>query len=166
MLSVAGKRAVITGGSRGIGLAIAKRFADEGAACILVGRHENSLVTAVRTLPKVTLPHSFIQGDVQRTDTWESLVAQHNKIDILVNAAGRSQETLLFKTGYDDISDILASNLGGTAFGCRAVGRLMIKQKTGCIINVSSLMATKGAKGASVYAASKAGLLAPKKHGI
>lgn len=77
MLSVAGKRAVITGGSRGIGLAIAKRFADEGAACILIGRHEKSLVSAVETLPKVALPHSFIQGDVQKADTWEGLVAQH-----------------------------------------------------------------------------------------
>ncbi|KAJ9138708.1 Gluconate 5-dehydrogenase [Pleurostoma richardsiae] len=163
ILSLAGKKAVITGGSRGIGLAIAQRFASEGAACVLIGRPASTgtLASAVEKLPPAAHPnhHAFVAGSVSDSWTWEQVLEKHDRADILVNAAGISQERLLFKMDDLAIQSILDTNLLGATLGCRVLGKRMARRGGGCIINVSSLLAYKGGRGASVYAASKAGML-------
>ncbi|KAI3328003.1 NAD(P)-binding protein [Xylariaceae sp. AK1471] len=163
MLSLVGKRCVITGGSRGIGLAIAQLFASEGAVCTLVGRHEESLATAVKSLKQEDLyqPHGSHAFDVSGLNGWEKLMSNLKKenIDILVNAAGISHNSFLFKTPMPDMIQVLDVNLKGTILGCQAVVRKMMQQRNGCIINVSSLLAAHGGRGASVYAATKAGIV-------
>ncbi|KAI1111433.1 hypothetical protein F5Y14DRAFT_443319 [Nemania sp. NC0429] len=169
MLSLRGKRCLITGGSRGIGLAIARLFASEGANCTLVGRHEKTLDAAVRSLKRVgmgdptSLPllHDSRAFDVSVADGWQSLM-HHRKadaIDILVNAAGISQNSLLVRMPVNELDQILDVNLKGTILGCQAVIPKMMKQRGGCIINISSVLATHGGRGASVYAASKAAVI-------
>ncbi|RYP62556.1 hypothetical protein DL771_009686 [Monosporascus sp. 5C6A] len=162
--SLAGKRCVITGGSRGIGLAIAQLFAREGAACTLAARDAGALDRAVAgltpTAPRTT-PHGAVAMDVANPNAWEILVARvkNEKTDILVNAAGVAQNSFLFRTSLADTKQIVNTNLMGTILGCQALVPKMMKQKEGCIINVSSLLATHGGRGASVYAASKAGII-------
>ncbi|RYP90324.1 hypothetical protein DL770_003547 [Monosporascus sp. CRB-9-2] len=159
--SLAGKRCVITGGSRGIGLAIAQLFAREGAACTLAARDAGALDRAVAGLtpmPSQTTPHGAVAMDVANPNSWETLVARENT-DILVNAAGVAQNSFLFRTSLAETRQIVNTNLMGTILGCQAFVPKMMKQKEGCIINVSSLLATHAGRGASVYAASKAGIV-------
>ncbi|KAI5925528.1 hypothetical protein F4810DRAFT_54888 [Camillea tinctor] len=183
MRSLAGKHCIITGGSRGIGLAIARAFAAEGASCTLVGRDSATLAAAVQSLPSPspspspypnndnppppppeTKPqHQSRAFDVSVLRGWEDMVAEmksrQTPIDILVNSAGLSQNSLLIRTSPSAIERVLAANLSGAIWGCRAVIPRMMHQKSGCIINVSSLMAQHGGQGASIYAASKAGVV-------
>lgn len=202
--SLAGKRCLVTGGSRGIGLAIAQRFASEGAVLTLVGRNTDTLAEALATLPcpsssssassspsspSSSTPakpsHSFLDFDVSSSSSWIRAVRKQQQpdstssssrplsssssitekpqtpygYDILVNAAGISQNSLLASTWPEDVEKLLDINLQGTIFGCQAVVPRMMKRRSGVIINVSSLLGTKGGRGASVYAASKAGII-------
>ncbi|RYP53178.1 hypothetical protein DL768_001771 [Monosporascus sp. mg162] len=136
--SLAGKRCVITGGSRGIGLAIAQLFAREGAACTLAARDAGALDRAVAGLtptpaPSQTNPHGAVAMDVANPDAWEILVTtvKNEKTDILVNAAGVAQNSFLFRTSLADTRQIVNTNLMGTIFGCQAFVPKMIKQKEG-----------------------------------
>ncbi|KAL7624185.1 hypothetical protein AAE478_005742 [Parahypoxylon ruwenzoriense] len=144
-LSLAGKRCVISGGSKGIGLAIARLFAAEGAGCTLIGRNSEALEAAVDSLQTTDdeNKHSFTTFDVSTVNGWEKLASdmKSQKCNILVNAAGLSQNSFLYNSLVSDMDKIVATNL------------------MGCIINVSSLLATHGGRGASVYAASKAGVI-------
>jgi len=176
MISLAGKTALITGGSRGIGLAIATRLAHEGVSCLLVARNADTLKTACSQLlpqeaaaaPSPSRPHGFFAGEAGDPGTWDAigrqLAADGTHVDVLVNAAGVSQNSLLARTSPSDIAAILDTNLRAAVLASRLVGKQMMRRaaeaRQGCsIINVSSVMASRGGTGASVYAASKAGLL-------
>ncbi|KAH6645920.1 hypothetical protein BKA67DRAFT_663797 [Truncatella angustata] len=175
MGSLLNKHAVITGGSRGIGLAIAHRFASEGASITLVGRDQARLQSALKSLPprspEADWDHNFQSFDVSEMQGWSELVNKMKQskqnIDILVNAAGITQDSLLFRGDHVENQRIINTNLMGTMFGCQVTSQRMIKKKTkGCIINISSLLAVKGGRGASAYAASKAGIVEVGQFGI
>ncbi|KAK6531536.1 hypothetical protein TWF281_008330 [Arthrobotrys megalospora] len=159
MLDLVGRSCLITGGSKGIGLAIATRFSQAGATCTLVSRHEESLRNAVSSLAKCgQRDHSFLVGDVGDRAFWEQAVKANPGIDILVNSAGQSQTSLLLRTPVDEIDDLVRVNLLGTIYGSKFYFKEMARARRGCIINISSILAVTGGGGSSVYAASKAGL--------
>ncbi|KAK3304159.1 uncharacterized protein B0T15DRAFT_231557 [Chaetomium strumarium] len=171
-LSLVGKKAVITGGSRGIGFAIAQRFAREGASVVLAARTLSKLETAHNEIRKAVPPlegseepetaqtHSIFPLNIQGEEGWKRLVKDHPRIDILVNCAGIAQQSLLVRTSEDQVEQLLDANLRGTILGCKIVGKQMISQRQGgCIINLSSLLAMRGSIGTAVYAATKAGQL-------
>lgn len=159
MLDLIGRSCLITGGSKGIGLAIATRFARAGATCTLVARHEKPLQDAISSLAKCEQQdHRFLVGDVGDKELWEQAVKVNPRIDILVNSAGQSQTSLLLRTPIEEIDDVVRVNLLGTIYGTRFYLKEMARARRGCIINISSILASTGGVGSSVYAASKAGL--------
>ncbi|QSL64256.1 hypothetical protein MERGE_000412 [Pneumocystis wakefieldiae] len=154
-----GKICLISGGSRGIGLGIAQRFAKEGNRCILVSRNENNLKSAIRSLPS-SQNHEYYCLDVRNSYQWEQLAKKIDKLHVLVNAAGISQYSFLPKASVEDIENIISTNLLGSIYSCRIFLRHFLKNKGGSIINISSSITLSGGSGATVYAASKAGISA------
>jgi len=159
----AGKVALITGGSRGIGKAIALELASGGADVALCARTEGAaeLVAAeIAALGAKALP---CQADVADASQAQAAVTAtleaFGRIDILVNNAGITRDNLLMRMKEEDWDAVLATNLKGAFNCCKAVARPMIKARSGRIINVTSVVGISGNAGQSNYAASKAGLI-------
>ncbi|KAI1001788.1 hypothetical protein K3495_g6418 [Podosphaera aphanis] len=163
-----GKRAIITGASRGIGAAIALRFAQEGVQCILVGRNlelleqqKQLLISAVAVADRPCGEHQVVAGDVGCEELWSQLGKE--RVDVLVNAAGITHYSPLFVTNTILLQKVIQTNLIGTILGCRTVGKSMLAVREGCIINIASMLGLHGGRGSSAYAASKAGVLGKYK---
>ena len=154
-MSLSSKVALVTGGSRGIGLGIAAAFAQRGAQCILVGRNDQTLREAIETLEGDSR-HTFYAGDVGQSQFWTD--HDVSRVDILVNAAGISHFGPFQRLEPSVVESVLRTNLLGTIYGCQAVTRSMVRRKNGRIINISSALAYRFGKGSTVYAASKAGI--------
>ncbi|KAL6860421.1 hypothetical protein ACO1O0_004449 [Amphichorda felina] len=174
-LRFAGKHCAIVGATGIIGSSIAKAFASQGAVLSLLGR--TAIDVRSRLEPQLTpyqptpgaqpdrpSQHRFIRLDVSSASGIQAVFAPKSQdaqidavgpVDILVNCAGISQTTILKRTSDSEINDILNTNLTATMLACKYAK----VQDKGCIINVSSLMATKPAAGAAAYAAAKAGVV-------
>ncbi|KAI9803369.1 MAG: hypothetical protein M1833_000887 [Piccolia ochrophora] len=164
--ALASRTCLVTGGTRGIGLAIAQRFSASGAHCILVGRNEQRLQEAVAEVEQASgrEESNLVKtrgwlGDVGKWEWWDGMRQQMKDVDILVNAAGTAHSSLLVTTRAESIEEVIRTNLLGTIWGCKAVGREMVRRREGCIVNVASLLGVKGGKGSVAYAASKAGVI-------
>ena len=159
-----GKKAIITGGVRGIGLAIAKLFAARGADVMVTYRGNEEAAAAAETQLK-EYGHKVIlsRGDVaDETDVKEAVELARKElggIDILVNNAGMNRDKLMMRMSSDDFMEVLQTNLAGAFYFSREVSRVMMRQKSGRIINLSSIVATRGNAGQANYCASKAGII-------
>jgi len=161
LFSLDGKIAIVTGGNQGIGLAISKGYAEAGATVIIVNRRETEGKAAAESLAEEGLKVKAIATDVSDKSSVDSMVAKVNgefgKIDVLVNNAG-----VIARTPPEDFTEeewnfIFDTNLKGMFFCCQAVGREMIKRKTGKIINITSNVSEVVMPGRSIYSTSKAG---------
>lgn len=160
--------AIVTGAGRGIGEAIAKRLAEEGAKIAVVSRTESNSVRtadAINALaPETARPYAVDVADFEAVQkTGEQILADFGRCDVLVNNAGITRDTLAMRMSSDDWDIVLQTNLKGAFNFARAVMRTMVKQRSGRIINISSVSGLMGLAGQANYAASKAGLIGMSK---
>jgi len=158
-----GKVAVVTGAGRGIGRAIALRFAAEGAEVVCVSRTvENSAKVAdeVRALGRRAWAHAVDVADAQAVEAvTTAILGETGRVDILVNNAGVTRDGLLMRMSEADWDTVLDTNLKGAFLVTRSFTRPLLKQRSGRIINVASVIGLIGNAGQCNYAASKAGLI-------
>ncbi|QQO11016.1 3-oxoacyl-[acyl-carrier-protein] reductase [Breznakiella homolactica] len=160
-----GKKALITGASRGIGRAIADRFIAEGAEVWGLGTKEpadlsDRITKAGGKLHWVTAD----LGDLSSVDsTIDACVKESGGFDILVNNAGITKDNLAFRMSLEDFQKVIDVNLTAAFLVARTVGRDMIRRKSGSIINMASIVGVHGNGGQANYAASKGGLIAVTK---
>ena len=155
-----GKIALITGGSRGIGKACARHFSDRGATVVLCGRNAESLTNAVAELGdscRGIVCDVAVQEEVNQLV--EEVVGAYGGLHILVNNAGVTDDGLLPRMKAEQWERVVAVNLNGAFYTCRAAAKPMLKQRFGRIINVGSVVGLHGQAGQCNYAAAKAGLM-------
>lgn len=156
------KTVIVTGSTRGIGLGIALAFAEQGANIVLNGRKElNEVLLA--PFKALGVKTHYIKGDVQNSSDAKRLIEETKEIfgsiDVLVNNAGITKDKLLMRMTEEDFDSVLAVNLKGTFNTIKEVSSIMLKQKSGTIINLSSVVGLTGNAGQANYAASKAGVI-------
>ena len=163
MSQLANQIAVVTGAGRGIGRAIALKFANEGADVVVVSRtQENSekVAAEIRALGRQAWAFAVDVAEAGAVNTAaEKILADFGKVDILVNNAGVTRDGLLMRMSDTDWDTVLDTNLKGAFLVTKAFSRAMIKARTGRIINISSVIGLIGNAGQCNYAASKAGLI-------
>ncbi|MBI4335383.1 MAG: 3-oxoacyl-[acyl-carrier-protein] reductase [Candidatus Omnitrophica bacterium] len=159
-----GKVAVITGSARGIGFAIAELFAREGANIVLSDVNEAALKEAEEKIRRLGVETLTVKTDVTKEDEAEGLIKKtvdkFSKIDILVNNAGITKDGLLIRMSESDWDSVLSVNLKGAFLCARAASKVMIRQRSGRIINMASIIGITGNPGQANYSASKGGLIA------
>jgi len=155
--------AVVTGAGRGIGRAIALKFAAEGADVVCVSRTpENSekVAAEIRALGRKAWAHAMDVADATAVNaTAEKILVECGRVDILVNNAGVTRDNLLMRMSDAEWDTVLDTNLKGAFLVTKAFSRALIKQRSGRIINVASVIGLIGNAGQCNYAASKAGLI-------
>jgi 3-oxoacyl-[acyl-carrier protein] reductase len=158
-----GKVCLITGSARGIGFAVAERFAGEGATIVLSDILDDALGESVKKLTDKGSRAIGLKADVSSGDQvnllMERTVEEFERLDVLVNNAGITRDTLMIRMSDDDWDMVLNVNLKGAFLATRSAAKVMMKQRSGKIINVSSVVGQIGNAGQANYSASKAGLL-------
>lgn len=163
-MHLTGKTAIVTGGSRGIGRAIALCLAEEGAKVAVI--YAGNTAAAEETLQAITEKGGqaiSIQCDVANEDAVNAMVKQvkeqFGSVDILVNNAGITRDGLLMRMKTADWQAVLDTNLTGTFFCTKAVTKIMMKQRSGAIVNLTSVVGLTGNAGQANYAAAKSGII-------
>ncbi len=159
-----GKTALITGASRGIGKAIALKFASEGASIAITNIVEDE--TFVNAIDELKAHGANVKGYISNAADFadsqkvaEQIIRDFGKIDILVNNAGITKDTLLMRMTEEQWDAVIAVNLKSVFNLTKAVMQSMLKQKGGSIINMSSVVGVSGNAGQTNYSASKAGII-------
>lgn len=160
--------AIVTGGSRGIGRAVAVRLAKNGMNLVINYRGNSAAAEETERLCReLGAEVLLVQGDVSRAEDCEKLAAQakeaFGRVDVLVNNAGITRDGLLARMTEEDFRAVLDVNLVGPWNMMKAVNRIMMKQRYGRIVNLSSVTGLMGNMGQTNYAAAKAGILGMTK---
>lgn len=159
-----GKSAIITGGVRGIGKAIAEEFCKNGANVLLCYRSSDDQARkTAEELAQYGTKIELLKGDAADPQTAKDAAARakeaFGRVDILVNNAGITRDKLIMRMSDEDFTDVISANLNGSFYFLSAAAKVMIKQRYGRIINLSSVSGVKGNPGQINYSASKAGIV-------
>lgn len=161
------KIVLITGGARGIGLAIAEGFAKSGATPIIWDLNEVDITQAVKTLKTQASKSEGMVVNITDEKAVEKAINEiylkHKKIDVLVNNAGITADTLILKMGLDKWKSVIDVNLTGTFNVTQKISKKMLRQRFGSIVNISSVIGLMGNYGQANYAASKGGIISLTK---
>ncbi|MGO4543840.1 3-oxoacyl-[acyl-carrier-protein] reductase [Paenibacillus sp. 2TAB23] len=162
--SLEGKKALVTGASRGIGRSIAIALAEAGAdVAINYSGSEAAAAETAQAVEALGRRAIVIKANVGKTDEFDAMVKevieQFGAIDILVNNAGITRDNLIMRMKEDEFDQVIETNLKGVFNGIKAVTRTMMKQRAGRIINISSVVGVLGNPGQANYVAAKAGVI-------
>ena len=168
MMNFAGKTAVVTGGSRGLGRAVCLELAKGGANVVFCyAGNEAAAKETTAACEALGAKALAVRCDVAKADEVKALmdaaVKEFGRIDILVNNAGITRDGLLMMMKEEDFDAVITANLKGTFLCMKAVSRIMMKQRYGRIVNLSSVVGLRGNAGQVNYAASKAGVVGMTK---
>jgi len=162
-MKLTGKTALVTGGARGIGQAIALRLAEDGADIVISDINKEGALESVKAVEALGRKALAVEGNIAKQEDVEAMVQQSidtfGKIDILVNNAGVTKDNLLLRMKEEDWDFVLRINLTGSFLCSKAVAKYMVKQRAGNIVNISSVVGVMGNAGQANYASSKAGVI-------
>ncbi len=164
MSEIVTRSAIVTGGGKGIGRAVCLALAEQGVnvAVNYAGSQSAAEETAALCQEK-GVQAMAVQADVAQADQVEALFAKateaFGRLDILVNNAGITRDNLIVRISEEDFDAVLSTNLKGAFLCCKKAARLMMRQRTGRIVNISSVVGLRGNPGQANYCASKAGLI-------
>jgi 3-oxoacyl-[acyl-carrier protein] reductase len=160
---VSGKVAIVTGGAQGIGESISMTLAKEGASIAIIDVNLEKAQATAENIKKLGVEAEAFKADVSNNAevgaVVDKIVDRFKKIDILVNNAGVTRDNLLIRMTEQEWDLVIAINLKGTFNFTQKVGRIMMKQRTGAIVNISSVIGLMGNAGQTNYSASKAGVI-------
>jgi 3-oxoacyl-[acyl-carrier protein] reductase len=164
MSKLTGKTAIITGASRGIGAAIARRFAEQGANIVVnYSGSQEKAEAVVREIEQTGAKAIAVKANVADAAEVKAMIdaamEQFGSIDILVNNAGITRDNLMMRMKEDEWDDVINTNLKGVFLCTKAVTRQMMKQRHGRIINIASIVGVMGNAGQANYVAAKAGVI-------
>ena len=158
-----GKTALVTGGGQGIGRSIALKLAGQGANVAICDVVEETAAATAKDIEALGVKATYMTADVRVLDQCvemvDKVVADLGSLDILVNNAGVTRDGLLMRMKEEDFDFVLAVNLKGVFNCCKAAVRTMMKQRSGSIVNISSVVGLMGNAGQANYSASKAGVI-------
>ncbi len=161
--SLAGRAVIVTGGSRGIGAAIAALLAEHGAGVLVSGRDADRVQTAVKAMESLGGRVVGLAADAAKREDVDRLVdaarQEFGRLDVVVNNAGITSDALLVRMKDDDWDRVMDVNLRGAFLLTRAAAKVMMRQKSGRVINIASAAGAMGNAGQANYSAAKAGLI-------
>jgi len=157
------KKIIITGGSRGIGLAVLEAFYKYDAEILTIGSNVNNLENLKNKFPKIKTELLNLKNLNDLIQQFPKFIDKLGGIDILINNAGITKDNLTLRMKEDEWRDVIDVNLSSVFYTCQAAIKAMIKNKTGSIVNITSVVGHTGNIGQANYTASKAGVIAMTK---
>ena len=163
MNDIKNKKVIITGGSRGIGLSILKKFYENEAKILTIGSNLENLKNIQNDYPNIEIEQLNLKNLNEVKDCFPKLIDKLGGLDVLVNNAGITKDNLTLRMKEEEWTDVININLSSVFISCQQAIKFMIKNKSGNIINITSVVGHTGNPGQANYTASKAGVVAMTK---
>ena len=163
MYNLKNKKVLITGGSRGIGYAILKEFYLNNSEILTIGSNMINLEKVKKDFPKINIKQLDLKNYENLKENFPKFIDELGGIDILINNAGITKDNLTLRMKEEEWKDVIDVNLNSVFFMCQFAIKVMIKKKTGSIVNITSVVGHTGNAGQANYTASKAGIVAMTK---
>jgi len=157
------KKVIITGGSRGIGLSVLSKIYEQGAEILTIGSNLSNLENLKKNFPSIKIEQLNLKNPNEVLNQFQKFIENLGGLDILINNAGITKDNLTLRMKEDEWKDVIDVNLNSVFFACQVAIKAMIKKKSGCIVNITSVVGHTGNAGQANYTASKAGVVAMTK---